>query len=55
MPIIINEMEIVPDPPDEGGDADAESEASATTPLSPAVIREILNREDQRSARVFAH
>ena len=57
MPIIINDMEIVAEPPGEGGQepsASVESE-SKRPDVSPAVIRQIMEREMERAARVFAH
>ena len=57
MPIIINDMEIVADPPGAKAEEPAAPEKPESKPpeVSPAVIRQILEREAERAARVFAH
>ncbi|MEM7012473.1 MAG: hypothetical protein AAF585_13430 [Verrucomicrobiota bacterium] len=61
MPIVINDMNIVADPPkpakssDSNNDANASNPKSAPPTISPALLRELELRERERTLRVFAH
>jgi hypothetical protein len=62
MPVIINDLEIIAEPPAGDGaargaasPASGENESAAAPALSPLVIREILERDTDRFLRTFAH
>jgi len=62
MPVIINDLEIVAEPGSRSGAGDTSTAASTADagppgepPLSPSVIREILERATERGLRTFAH
>jgi hypothetical protein len=62
MPVIINDLEIVAEPAAGAGEArgaanpaSGETESAAAPPVSPLVIREILERDTDRLMRTFAH
>ena len=63
MPVIINEFEVVTEPPASpqagttraAGEAQGAAQQLATAALSPHDVESILHRQAERQARVWAH
>lgn len=59
MPVIINELEIVTDPPEAAPQESSVREAgggeAAAPPATPFIVGEILDRRTERALRVYAH